>query len=135
MAATPQQAADALETALGTISGLRVFDHVPDSYATPCAFILPDVITYWGSFAGGNVEQQFIVTLVVGRTSDRAAQRSLYAYAAYSGAQSIRAAIEADRTLGGVIQTCIVNSAGNIRMLQQADATYLAIDFEVTVHA
>lgn len=135
MAATPQQIADGLEARLRTITGLRVYDHVPDSFATPCAFILPDTIAYWGAFAGGNVSQTFTVTTVVGRTSDRAAQRALYTYTAYDGASSIRAAIEADRTLGGVCDSLIVNSAGNIRMLQQADATYLAVDFEVTVYA
>jgi len=96
---------------------------------------MPDTIEYWGGFAGGNVQQTFTVTVIVGRTSDRAAQKTLYTYSAYDGASSVRAAIEADRTLGGVAQTSIVNSAGNIRMLQQADATYLAIDFNITVHA
>jgi hypothetical protein len=135
MPATPQQIATGLETRLATITGLRVYDHVPDSYGIPCAFVMPDTIEYWGGFAGGNVQQSFIVTVIVGRTSDRAAQKTLYTYTAYDGASSVRAAIEADRTLGGVAQTSIVNSAGNIRMLQQADATYLAIDFDITVHA
>jgi hypothetical protein len=135
MPATPQQVATGLETRLATISGLRVYDHIPDSYGIPCSFVMPDTIEYWNGFAGGNVQQEFTVTVVVGRTSDRAAQKSLYGFSAYSGSSSVRAAIEGDRTLGGVAQTCIVNSAGNIRMLQQADATYLAIDFNITVHA
>jgi len=72
---------------------------------------------------------------VVGRTSDRAAQKSLYTFMSYSGASSIRAAIEADRSLGGVCQTLLVERADNIRMLSQGDATYLAVDFTVRVHA
>jgi len=52
----------------------------------------------------------------------------------YSGTTSIRAAIEADRTLGGAVQTSIVESADNIRVVSQGDADYLAVDFTVMVH-
>lgn len=135
MAATLQQIADGIETRLATVSGLRVFDHVPDVFAPPCSFVLPGSIAYWGDFAGGNAEVEVVITVVVGRTSDRAAQKSLYAYMSYSGASSIRAAIEADRTLGGVCQTLLVERADNIRMVAQGDATYLAVDFMVRVHA
>lgn len=135
MPATTQQAADAIEAALTNITGLRVFDHVPDVFATPCAFCLPDTIEYHDSFSSGGVIQEFTVTLVVGRTSDRAAQRSLYDYTSYSGSSSIRATIEADPTLGGVVQTSTVNTASNIRMLSQGDATFLAVDFDLTVYA
>lgn len=135
MAATLQQIADGIETRLATVTGLRVFDHVPDLFATPCSFVLPGSIAYWGDFAGGNAEVEVVITVVVGRTSDRAAQKSLYTYMSYSGAGSIRAAIEADRTLGGVCQTLLVERADNIRMLAQGDATYLAVDFVVRVHA
>lgn len=135
MAATLQQIADGLETRLATITGLRVYDHVPDVFAPPCSFILPGSIDYWGDFSGGNPEVEVVVTVVVGRTSDRAAQKSLYTYMSYSGSSSIRAAIEADRSLGGVCQTLLVERADNIRMLSQGDATYLAVDFTVRVHA
>jgi len=135
MAATLQQIADGIETRLATVTGLRVFDHVPDIFATPCSFVLPGSIAYWGDFAGGNAEVEVVITVVVGRTYDRAAQKSLYTYMSYSGAGSIRAAIEADRTLGGVCQTLLVERADNIRMLAQGDATYLAVDFVVRVHA
>jgi hypothetical protein len=56
-------------------------------------------------------------------------------YLSYAGATSIRAAIESDRTLGGVVQDLIVESADNISTLEANDATYLAIDFTVTVYA
>jgi hypothetical protein len=37
--------------------------------------------------------------------------------------------------LGGVVQDLIVESANNISTLEANDATYLAIDFVVTVYA
>lgn len=135
MPATVQQQADGLETRLATITGLRVFDHVPDNFAPPCAFVLPDSINYWEGFAGGDAQHRWTVTVIVGRTADRAAQRSLFEYISYSGTKSVRAAIEADRTLGGVCQTLLVERADNIRMLTQGDANYLAADFAVRIHA
>jgi hypothetical protein len=135
MAATLAQIADGLETRLATITGLRVFDHVPDVFAPPCAFVFPDSIEYWNGFAGGNAEHTYIVTVVVGRNSDRANQRSLYQYLGYSGDLSIRQAIEADRTLGGAVQTLLIERADNVRMISQADANYLAADFRCRIHA
>ena len=135
MPATVQQQAAGLETRLVTITGLRVFDHVPDNFAPPCAFVLPDSINYWEGFSGGDAQHRWTVTVIVGRTADRAAQRSLFEYISYSAPKSVRAAIEADRTLGGVCQTLLVERADNIRMLTQGDANYLAADFAVRIHA
>lgn len=135
MAASLAEIADGLETRLATITGLRVFDHVPDVFAPPCAFVFPDSVEYWNAFSGGDPEHTYTVTVVTGRNSDRANQRSLYAYMAYDGASSVRAAIEADRTLGGVVQTLLVERADNVRMISQGEANYLAADFRCRIHA
>jgi len=135
MAGTLIQIADGLETRLATITGLRVFDHIPDVFAVPCAFVAPQTVSYWNSFGGGDVQMTYIVTVVVGRASERSSQKSLYGYMAYSGGTSVREAIEDDRSLGGVAQTCIVQNADNIRMVSSGDADYLAVDFQVLVHA
>jgi hypothetical protein len=135
MAATLAQIADGLETRLATITGLRVFDHIPDVFAPPCAFVMPENVQYWQGFAGGNAEHAYTVTVIVGRTSERASQKTLYAFMNYSGDTSIRAAIEADRTLGGVVQTLLVERSDNVRMISQGEADYLAADFSVRVHA
>lgn len=135
MPATLQQQADGLEAQLATISGLRVFDHVPDSWATPCAFVVPDTVEYWNAFAGGDATHNWTATVVVGRQSDRSSQRQLLEYMNYAGDKSIRAAIEADRTLGGVVQTLLVGRADNVRMVSQGDQAYLAVDFAIEIHA
>jgi hypothetical protein len=78
---------------------------------------------------------EITVTVIVARTSDRAAYERMSEYVAPTGSRSVRAAIEADRTLGGVCQTLIVQRADNIRSVSQGDAEYLAVDFGLTVHA
>ncbi len=126
--------ADGLETRLATITGLRVFDHIPDVFAVPCAFVLPESVDYHGAFANGLVEVPFTVTVVVGRSAERASQKSLYAYMSATGDKSVRQAIEADQTLAGVAQSLVVENAENIRVVSQGEADYLAVDFSCVVY-
>jgi hypothetical protein len=51
------------------------------------------------------------------------------------GTQSVKAAIEKDRTLGGVVDTCRVVSVSNYASSDANDVLYLAVDFEVEVYA
>lgn len=135
MPATVNQILDGLVTRLQTITGLRCYDRPSDIQASPSAFVMFDSVEYNGSFALGNSQHQMTVTVVVGRVSDRAGYQSLSDFAATTGSKSIRAAIEGDRTLGGVVQTLIVQRADNVRSLSAGDAEYLAVDFTILVHA
>ena len=135
MTATPSQIKDALKVALETIPGLRAYDYQPDQVNPPFAFATLEEITYHGAMGSGNVVNQFTVTVVVQRSSERAAQDKLDGFVAYDGAQSVRRAIEADRTLGGVVQDLICTSARNIQNFDANETTYLSVDFQVTVYA
>ena len=135
MPATLIQIADGLAERLSTVRGLRVYDHVPDVFVVPCAYILPDSVNYWQGFAGGNVECLYTVTLIVGRIAERQNQKALYEFMAYSGDRSVRAAIEADRTVGGRVQTLWVESADNIRLITQGDASDVGCEFRCRIHA
>lgn len=135
MPATLVDIGDGIAEAVAKIRGVRVYDHVPDVFAVPCAYVMPDAVNYWNGFAAGNVEATYTVTLIVGRTAERAAQKALYAFMSYSGDLSVRAAIELDRTLGGRVQTLLVERADNIRMISQGDQSYLACDFQCRIHA
>ena len=135
MAATLIEIADGLVERLATVKGLRAYDHVPDVFAPPCAFVMPETIDYWQGFAGGNVECLYTVTVVVGRTAERQNQKALYQFMSYSGDRSVRAAIEGDRTLGGRVQTLLVERSENIQIIQQGEASYLSVDFRCRIHA
>jgi hypothetical protein len=135
MPATPSQIKDALKVALETIPGLRAYDYQPDQVNPPFAFATLEEITYHGAMGSGNVVNQFTVTVVVQRSSERAAQDKLDGFVAYDGAQSVRRAIEADRTLGGIVQDLICTSARNIQNFDANETTYLSVDFQVTVYA
>ena len=46
---------------------------------------------------------------------------------------SIKLALEGDKTLGGACSDLVVNTSANISALEQDDAEYLQISFQVTV--
>ena len=132
---TVSQIKTGLAANLATVSGLRAYAYQPDNVNTPFAWPLLDSIQYNGAMGGGLITHKFTVSVVVGRSAERTAQTLLDGYLSYKGATSIRQALESDRTLGGVVQDLIVESANNISTLEANDTTYLAIDFVVTVYA
>lgn len=125
-----------LATNLSTISGLRTAATVPDQINPPIAVVMPTSITYDTAFARtGGDEYEFSVMVIVGRVDERMAQNKLDAYCSGTGSQSIKAAIESNRTLGGKAFDCRVTSLRNYTQVSVADVTYLAADFAVQVYA
>lgn len=135
MAATVSQVATGLAARLGTISGLRTYTYQPEQLNPPMGFPVLNTVRYHGAFQGGDVVMDWTVNVVVGRYVDRTAHSLLDEYLSYSGASSIRAALEGDLTLGGVAQTLVVPSAADITSLTEADAQFLQIQLSVIVHA
>lgn len=135
MAGSASGLQSALATRLATITGLRVADHLPEQVMPPMAVIQLQSVNYHRAMAGGLSEWTFVVSLVAGRMGDRSAQLSLDGWIAWSGSSSVRAAIEADRTLGGACNTCKVAEMIAVRPLTLGDAAYLTCEFNVIVHA
>ena len=126
----------AIATNLATISGLRTSATVPDQISPPIAVVMPASITYDLAFArSGGDEYEFSVMVIVGRVDERMAQNKLDLDCSGTGAQSIKAAIESNRTLGGAAFDCRVTSLRNYNQVSVADVTYLAAEFAVQVFA
>lgn len=125
-----------LATNLARISGLRTAATVPDNPNPPIAVVVPTGIEYDLSFNRGADRYSFTVIAIVGRVDERTAQNTLDAYCNPSGASSIKAALEADRTLGGAAFDLRVTEMRNYQQLVLGDGvTYLAAEFVVTVIA
>lgn len=135
MPATVSQVMTGLATRLGTISGLRTYTYMPDQLNPPVGFPVIESVDYHKAFAGGDVQMRCSVFVIVGRYVDRTAHTALDGYLSYSGATSIRAAIEGDRTLGGVAKTLIVESGLNISAVSVAESEFLQVQCSVIVHA
>ena len=135
MPATVSQVADGLKARLATVSGLRTFAYQPEQVNPPVAFPVLDSIDYHRAFGGGDVQMRFTIIVIVGRYLDRVAHTNLDGFLSFSGATSLRAAIEGDRTLGGVASTLVMDSSLSIGSLAIAEAEYLQVSFSVLVHA
>jgi hypothetical protein len=131
---TISQVATGLQARLATISGLRAYNYQPEQENPPLAYPVLQQVEYHRAFQGGDVVMTWGITAITGRWTDRTAHQLLDGYLSYSGATSIRAAIEGDRTLGGVCKTLILNQAANITALTVADANFLQVQFTVIVH-
>ena len=135
MSATVTQIKQGIATALATIPGLRSYAVQPDNLNPPFAWPMLDTVTYNGAMRGGLITHVYTVTVVVGRAAERTAQNALDGYVSYDSETSIRAALEADRSLGGVVSNLLVESANNISTTEGNDTTYLMVDFRVVVYA
>ncbi len=124
-----------LSQRLGTISGLRSADYVPDQVSPPVAIPIPTGITFDSTFGRAMDEYAFTILVLVGMVSDRGAQKLMDRYSASSGDMSIKTAIEADKTLGGAAFDCRVTEMRNYQQTPIGDQMYLSAEFTVQVYA
>lgn len=123
----------ALATAMGSVQGLRTSAHVPDAPRPPIAVVMPDRVEYDINARRGADRYFFTITVLASRADDRAAQSNLDQYLA--GPNSIKDAIEADRTLGGKADTCRVTTMQNYASVPVGETLYLSAQFIVEVVA
>lgn len=123
---------DGLGVRLATITGLRVFDFIPDSASPPAAMVALPEIFYDLTMARNADRATFPVHVVVGKASDRNARDRLAAYVAGTGASSVKAAIEAAPTLGGVADSLRVTEA-RVSIMTFGAQEFLAATFDVDV--
>src|SRR5207244_12318757 len=107
-APTIQQVLSGIETRLKTISGLRTNAYLSYALNPPQSVVdFPVDIDYHAAFAHGLFRFEPTVIILVSANVDRVGTAALGAYASPTGTNSIHAAIEGDRTLGGVVDDCI----------------------------
>ena len=131
---TPSTVRTNLKTALSTITGMRVFDYVPDSTNIPTnnAFAIVGQLSmnYDFTLHRGFDSASCQIIVVVGRMSERNGQERLDGLLASSGSTSIKAAVEVDKTLGGAVQTLRVVSASP-GTITSANIDYLSYQYSV----
>lgn len=123
---------DGLKTRLQTISGLRVWDVIPDQVTPPGAVVGQLDFTFDIDNARGVDLANVDIYVIVQRMDARSGQNKLDGYLAGSGSSSIKAAIEGDRTLGGTVNTLRVTRAEAGTYLQ-GDVTFLSYRYSLTI--
>lgn len=111
----------------------RVYDYMPDEINVPCAVVVPIEGDYNYTIHATKDKDIFHVIVLVNRSNNRSAQNELNTYLTRIGATSIKAAIEADKTLGSVVHWARV-----MRWERYGDWTvggkqYLGVQFVVEV--
>lgn len=128
----PSQVRDGLKTRLQTITGLRVYDLIPEIPTPPCAVVGQLDFTFDIDNARGLDQANVDIYVIVQRFSERAGQDKLDAYLAGSGSSSIKTAIEGDRTLGGTVNTLRVTGAESGTYGSQ-DNLFLSYRYRLTI--
>ena len=124
----------ALAKNLLSIKGLRVVETLPDVVNPPMAMIGLEKVAYNKQNNRSMAEYTFKVTVVVGRVSERTAQKAMDLYVA-PGVGSIKYAIESDRTLGGYAYDVFVAETGAIGSITINALDFYSAEFSVQVFA
>jgi hypothetical protein len=101
-----------VKSLLETVGGLHCYDQVPGAdIAAPAAVVQPVNVSYVQAMGRGPVDVRIRVTLLVSAASDRSGQTLLDGLlsAGTGMALSIVDAIEADRTLGGTVDSVSID--------------------------
>lgn len=122
-----------LKTRLATISGLTATAVAPATVNVPAAYIVPGSIDFDQTMGRGSDLLNFSVVLLVAQATTELAQSDLDAYLVGSGAQSVKAAIEGDGTLGGAAQWTRVTRVSVYGLIEHQGVSYLGAKFDVEV--
>lgn len=127
------QVRQAMADALAPIEA-NVSAYASSSPTPPALQIIPPSVAYDYSFARGLDEWEFIVQAVVAFSQDVAAQMLLDELIQPEGDQSIKALLEADRTLGDTVESLRVVSSSRPAQVQSAGGSpMLTVEFLVQV--
>ena len=127
------EAKDGLKARLESISGLRAIGFEPDGWRDfPVAIIRLDGRS--GAVEAGGartIEGEFVVRVMAANARKRDAHDLLDGYMARSGAASVEAALDGDRTLGGAVEDARLVRVENAGTAGLGGGRYAAADFRV----
>lgn len=123
-----------IATNLDTITGLHVAHRVPEVIASPpLAVVMPPAVDFDKAMGRGLDAHEYRVVVFCGRIDSSSAEDLLDGYAASTGSTSIKAAIESDRTLAGLISDLRVTSMREVGPATVGETAYLTATFLVSV--
>lgn len=131
----PHDIRDGMAANLAHVPGLHVYPYLSAKPELPAAVIHLTRVDYDLSHSRGLDRYEFEIMLLVAIGDDRAAQREIDQYLAPTGDTSIKAMIESDRNLNGIISDMRVTQATGIREFTVNDLTALGCTFQVEVYA
>lgn len=122
----------AVAQALKCINGLTPHPRYPGVINSPAAVVVRRETTYDPTFDVG-ADNTLAIRLFTSFSNLPGAQDRMDDYCAPDGDLSIRAAIDADPTLGGVVDSCRVTTAEDERITAFSGIDYLTVDLVLEV--
>ena len=127
---------DAIRTGLANdVLAGRTYSLAPDSINPPTAVVVPapgDFLFYDDTYDG--TDNFAVVVKILNGTQDSTSSQSLLlGYMAKTGATSVRAAILASPTLGGICSYMLIPTAQNYGDVDWANQQYLGFELPVAV--
>lgn len=127
---------EGLAANLAAIKGLQVNAYRLTRPTLPSAHIFPGPVEYDTAGSRGEDKWEFIVQVFVAKTLDKASQIRIDRFLNPSGAESVKAALEADRQLGGAAYDLrVVEATGYQEYVIDGIGVRYGTDFVVEVRA
>lgn len=123
--------ADAIADRLRAIDGLQVYVEPPGTVDAPAAVVLLRAIDYDTTMSRGSDELSFIVDLFT--TLGREGIENIYGYLDGDGGRSIKAVVEEDPTLNGVVFDAAVTGTGKPDRVDVGGAEFYHVEVMLTV--
>lgn len=120
-----------LQTRFGT--GVRVHERYPDGLNPPAVVIRRESTNYDTTFGGESTDLTLSAVVFVDFASPRVAQELLDRFTTQTGDYSVAAAVNADPTLGGVVDWATVTEAGPDELSSVQGVDYLTATVTVQV--
>lgn len=128
----------AIAASLAVLPDCQVSAYMLANPTPPCIDVFPDPeqeIVYDRAMQQGAGEWNLIVRGRVAFSTDQGAQMRLDEWIASSGPGSVKAAVEADCTLGGAAEDLIVRACRAYQLSEDTGVLYLAAEWSVRVLA
>ena len=135
MSVTVSQIRAGLATNLATVTGAQISSYQLANPTTPAFAIFPAATEYNQAMARGLDKWTFTVQAIVSAAVDQNGQQQLDEYLAPTGSTSVRAALETDRTLAGVVQNLVVTRVSGYVLYADAQPPALGCEWTVDVWA
>lgn len=124
---------EAISDAANAISELRVSPYPIDAATAP-VFMVGDIEVLFDKAMGRGLDELLVTCwLYVSRATDRGGHMKVSGYLKGSGTGSIKAALEADRTLGGACSTMRLQSAKTGGLVDIAGNPYFGAELTIYV--
>ncbi len=123
----------ALDAALSAIPGLRHQPAIADQVNPPMAWVQPAECDYLEAMRGAPVELDIVLLAAPSGTGWLRGQQLLQTYLDETSGTSVKAAIEADKTLGGLVDTLVVTRWYDYGLIEHSGIAYLGAKVRVQV--